>query len=105
MSVRIKKVEYLGDYKLRLYFSDKVVKNVDLEQFLSGAKNLLLPLLDKEFFKKVKCDGTTVVWPNGVDLCPDVLYDMGISENIKKQNQAKVSIQRRKVKLKTTDQK
>lgn len=27
--------------------------------------------------KKVKCDYETIVWPNGVDICPDVLYKEG----------------------------
>jgi hypothetical protein len=28
---------------------------------------------DPSFFAKVRADGGTVVWPNGADLCPDVL--------------------------------
>lgn len=73
-------MEYLGEYKLRLYFHNKKVKIVDLEEMVKKGKNLFLPLLDPEYFKLVKCDGTTVCWPNGVDLCPDVLYKMGIQE-------------------------
>ncbi len=41
------------------------------------AKNMLLSLKNIDYFKKVKCDGITISWPNGVDLCPDVLYKMG----------------------------
>jgi len=35
-----------------------------------------LPLQDMDFFTKVKVDLEigTLVWPNEVDLCPDVLY-------------------------------
>lgn len=73
----VKKVEYLEGYKLRLHFNNRVVKVVDLENMLKKAKNMLLPLVDIEYFKTVKCDGTTICWPNGVDLCPDVLYAMG----------------------------
>ena len=34
------------------------------------------PLLDPAFFAQVRVDPVlcTVVWPNGADLCPDVLY-------------------------------
>lgn len=77
MSHRIKKVEYLDGYRLRLHFEDKKVKIVDLANMLKKAKNMLLPLVDIDYFKKVQCDGITVVWPNGIDLCPDVLYRTG----------------------------
>lgn len=73
----IKKVEYLEEYKLKLHFNDKSVRIVNLVNVLRDAKNLFLPLKDVDYFKQVKCDGTTICWPNGVDLCPDVLYKMG----------------------------
>jgi len=76
----IKKVEYIEGYKLKLQFNDKRIKIVDLENMLENAKNMLLPLKNINYFKKVKCDGSTIVWPNGVDFCPDVLYK--ISKNI-----------------------
>ena len=73
----IKKVEYLEDYKLKLRFDDKHVKTVNLNGMLKNAKNMFTPLANITYFKKVQCDGTTIFWPNGVDLCPDVLYNMG----------------------------
>jgi hypothetical protein len=73
----IKKVKYLEDYKLELHFDDRSVKFVDLENMLKKAKNMFLPLKNIEYFKQVRCDGITINWPNGVDLCPDVLYKMG----------------------------
>ncbi|MES2274131.1 MAG: DUF2442 domain-containing protein [Chlamydiota bacterium] len=75
----VKKLEYLEGYKLKLRFDDGTIKIVDLENMLKKAKNMLLPLVDLEYFSQVKCDGTTIYWPNGVDLCPDVLYKMGES--------------------------
>ena len=73
----VKKVEYVDGYRLRLHFNDRKVKIVDLENMIKKVKNMFLPLVDIEYFKLVKCDGTTICWPNGVDLCPDVLYAMG----------------------------
>jgi uncharacterized protein YnzC (UPF0291/DUF896 family) len=73
----VKKVEYIEGYKLKLFFNDDKVKIVDYEDKLKEAKNMFLLLKDIEYFKKVKADGTTIVWPNGLDLCPDVLYEMG----------------------------
>ena len=72
----IKKVKYLERYKLELYFTNGKIKIFDMEDRLRNAKNMFLPLKDIEFFKKVKCEYGTIVWPNGVDLCPDVLYKM-----------------------------
>ncbi|MBA3816925.1 MAG: DUF2442 domain-containing protein [Parachlamydiaceae bacterium] len=73
----IKRVEYIEDYKLKLSFDDGKVKIVDLAERLKAAKNMFLPLLNVDYFKEVKSDGTTIVWPNGLDLCPDALYDIG----------------------------
>ena len=84
----VKKVEYVEGYKLKLYFDDRSIKVVDLKEMLKDAKNLFVPLVDLEYFKKVKCDGTTIYWPNGVDLCPDVLYRIGIKLRAKKRSKS-----------------
>ena len=73
----VEKVEYIEGYKLKLFFNDKKVKIIDFKDRLKEAKNMFLPLKDIQYFKKVKADGTTIVWPNGLDLCPDVLYETG----------------------------
>jgi len=75
----VKKVRYLEGYKLYLTFNDRKIKIVDLSSILKNAKNMLLALVEIDYFKQVACDGTTIYWPNGVDLCPDVLYSMGKS--------------------------
>ena len=77
----VKKVEYVEGYKLKLFFNDRCVKIVNLENMIKNTKNMFTPLLDLDYFKKVECDGITICWPNGVDLCPDVLYRIG--KNIK----------------------
>ena len=100
----IKKVEYIEEYKLKLHFDDKSVRIVNLESMLKNAKNMFVPLLDINYFKQVECDGTTICWPNGVDLCPDVLYKLGeIIKPVKsKPNRSKsISSSRKKSKVKT----
>ena len=77
---KIRKVKHLEDYRLELHFDDRCIKVVDLEKILKKAKNMFLPLKNIDYFKQVRCDGITINWPNGVDLCPDVLYSMGKSE-------------------------
>ncbi len=75
--MRVKKAEYVKDYKIKMVFSDGAVKVVDFKPFLKNAKGLFLPLLDVKYFKHFSLDDTTVCWPNEVDFCPDVLYEIG----------------------------
>lgn len=77
--MRIKELEYLRKYKLKLIFSDNKAKIVDLEDMLANAKGIFLPLKDIEYFKKVAIDDCqlSICWPNGADICPDVLYSIG----------------------------
>lgn len=93
----ITKVEYLNSFKLILTFNDKKRKTVDLKKYASeGPETVFYPFRDLEFFTSVKVDQHTgtIVWPNGVDLCPDVLYKIGIE--VKKET--KKVPQKRKVK-------
>lgn len=94
--MRVKKVEYVNGYKLKLLFSDKKTKIVDIEPIINKSKGLFHPLLDKEYFKKVSLDDDqyplSICWPNGVDICPDVLYEIGVE--VKKSVQ-KISRKRR----------
>ena len=59
---------------------------------------MLAPLADIDYFKKVKCDSISIYWPNGVDLCPDVLYKMGkdTKQSTSKHTRSLRSIKRRK---------
>ena len=75
--MRVKKAKYVKDYKVELVFSDGAVKVVDFKPFLKNAKNLFVPLLDLDYFKSFSVDDSTICWPNEVDFCPDVLYDVG----------------------------
>jgi uncharacterized protein YnzC (UPF0291/DUF896 family) len=93
--MRVKKAEYIEGYKIKLQFNDNKVKIVDLEKELKGA--MFKPLKDIDYFKKVSVDqdAITIVWPNGVDFNPDVLYEIGIEV---KEKPRKVSA-RRKTKI------
>lgn len=77
VNIKIKKAKYLNDYKIELIFSDGVAKVVNFKPFLKNAKNLFVPLLDLNYFKSFSVDDTTIRWPNEVDFCPDVLYEVG----------------------------
>ena len=81
---KVKKVEWLGEYKLRLQFNDGKIKIVDLSEDMKKAKNLFLDLVNVDYFKQVECDGFSICWPNGIDYCPDLLYKMRVTQNTKK---------------------
>jgi hypothetical protein len=79
--MRITHVEYVSGYQLKLTFSNKETKIVDLAEKMKHAKGVFVPLKDVEFFKQVVIDDCqlSICWPNGADICPDVLYEMGRS--------------------------
>jgi hypothetical protein len=65
----------LEGYRLRVRFEDGAEGIVDLAPNLTF-RGIFAPLQDLDFFRQVKVDPDlgTVVWPNGADLDPDVLY-------------------------------
>jgi len=77
--MRIIKVDYISEYKLKIQFSDRKIKIVDLEEMVEKSKGIFLPLKKLDYFKKVALDDCklSICWPNGADICPDVLYNMG----------------------------
>lgn len=84
--MRVRNAKYVKDYKIKIIFNNGVVKIVDFKPLLKDAKNLFTPLLNVEYFKSFSVDDTTICWPNEVDFCPDVLYEIGkdIKETAKK---------------------
>lgn len=102
MLQRVKKVEYLRDYKLKIFFKGAKIKIVDLEQILRKSKGMFLELLDIDYFKKVECDGFSITWPNGIDFCPDLLYQIGknIEPTTKKRKNSRTLKTRKRSKVK-----
>ncbi len=74
--VRIRTVKPLPGYRLELGLTDGRTVERDVSRFLCGP--LFGPLRDPSVFTQVRVDRGTVVWPNGADLCPDVLIWGGI---------------------------
>jgi hypothetical protein len=76
MFPRVTEVRHVRDYVLELTFSDGAKGEVDLKSRIVGQGGVFAPLEDPNEFRRVRVDpeAGTIVWPNGVDLCPDVLY-------------------------------
>lgn len=68
-------VAVLGEHVLRLLFSDGTVGDVDFSS--ERWTGVLEPLNDPRYFAQVEVDGEagTVVWPDGIDLAPEPLYE------------------------------
>jgi len=73
--VRIHTAKPLQDYTVQLEFTDGTIKDVTLAPFLRG------PIFDEmrnhiEVFRSFQVDPRmgTIVWENGADIDPDVLY-------------------------------
>ena len=71
--IRIVAVEALDGHAVRVRFSDGVERDLDLGPMLTDG--VLLGLRDPDVFTAVRVDPVagTLVWPNDVDLDPDVL--------------------------------
>ena len=76
MFPRVSGVRHLKDYELEISFSDGTVANLDFRRRIVGRGGPFESLQDVESFAQVAVDeeAGTVVWPNGVDFCPNVLY-------------------------------
>jgi hypothetical protein len=68
-------VEALEPYRLRMTFEDGVTGEVDLT-VLVPFEGVFAPLRDPDRFRAVAVapEAGTIVWPDGADLDPDVLY-------------------------------
>ena len=73
--IRIRSASALTGYRLRLGFTDGTERVVDVERYLRGP--VFQPIrAERAMFEAVSVDPDlgTVVWPNGADIDPDVLY-------------------------------
>jgi len=65
------------DYVLKIIFDNGDIRLFDVKPYIRG--EWYGKLADRQYFRAVKTDGFTVVWPDGQDLCPDEIYDLGIT--------------------------
>ena len=84
MFPRVAGVRHLKAYELEVSFSDGTVANLDLRGRIAGRAGVFEPLQSVHFFAQVSVDreAGTLVWPNGVDFCPDVLYAEATGKDI-----------------------
>jgi len=70
----------LENYRLLLHFDNGKSGIMDVLPAIKG--DFYGELADKEYFKTVFCDGFSVAWKNGQDLCPDDVYYLSVKEDV-----------------------
>ena len=72
--VWVVEAQALPNYRLRLRFSDEVVGEVDLSEFVANdARPIVRELRDLTEFAAICVESDTVAWQNGSDLAPEYL--------------------------------
>ncbi len=66
-------VKPLENYILLIEFDNGEEKKFDVKPYLDS--KAFFELKNKELFKTVKIGGLSVEWANGLDICPDELYN------------------------------
>ena len=75
--VRIREAKPLEGHRVQLTLTDGRVIERDLGPMLTGPVFSEIRS-DQERFRQMLIVGGTLVWPNGADLCPDVLIWGGL---------------------------
>ena len=73
MRPQLKTVEPLKDYKLVLRYSNGESRIYDVSELFNNPLNCTLK--DIAMFETVKIVGCGIEWSNGIDICPDELYN------------------------------
>ena len=71
------KVLPLENYHLYIEYDDGKIINFDMNKLLNHP--LFKPLKDKSLFDLVQINGSSISWPNDIDVCADSLYDSEVT--------------------------
>jgi len=67
-------MRYNGDFRIAFTYEDGLVGELDFKSHVEALKGPVAePLGDESFFGQAFIDHGVVTWPNGFDICPDVL--------------------------------
>jgi hypothetical protein len=73
---RVNFVSHRQKYILEIGFTDGKTFSLDFEPMVLNSKDdLTKPLARPEVFQQASCNGLTVEWPTGLDICPDGLRE------------------------------
>jgi len=67
--ISIIKADYVGEYKIKFIFSDRLERLIDFSNFLISAKNpMTKKYLDKQLFEKFSIHYGDIIW-NDYEMC------------------------------------
>jgi lipopolysaccharide biosynthesis glycosyltransferase len=78
----VKEIKDVNNYELVLLFNNNEIRKINFEpklkEWTTSPQSKFGQLLNLNIFNTVKLDEEmeTIVWGNGIDLCPNVLYEM-----------------------------
>jgi hypothetical protein len=79
MNPRVIKVKPVEDFKLELTFSNEEKRVFDVTPYLNTGR--FTELKSDAMFASVICVLGSIQWQNGLDLCPDTLYEESVPYN------------------------
>ena len=79
---KLQEASYAGDYRVHVRYANALEADVDLSDLLDHV--FYAPLKDKKVFAQVKVDEETpvLVWPNDIDLAPELLHERAMQAAI-----------------------
>jgi hypothetical protein len=88
--VRVKKLKRLGDWRLKLWFSDGRAGEWDFSDLATRETGPMVePFKDPAYFDRVFLEFGALTWPNGYDWAPDALHaDMAAAGVLKVESAA-----------------
>jgi hypothetical protein len=87
--VRIRKLQRLGPWRLKLWFSDGRAGEWDFSDLARRGTPVTLPFEDPAYFDRVFLEFGGLTWPNGYDWAPDALHaDMNAAGVLKVESAA-----------------
>lgn len=72
MNPRVKEVTPLADYQLKITFTNGETGIYNCRPLLNFG--VFKELKDEVYFRQVRAEGGTVIWPHEQDICPDTVY-------------------------------
>ena len=75
MMIEVREAHHLGDYRLRVEFSDDTVGERDFAFLARETGPMVDPLRDPAYFARVFVENGVLTWPNGFDLDPIALHE------------------------------
>ena len=74
MRPALKTLRANGEFRLALAYDDGLATELDFQAWLAALHGPMIePLRSERFFAQAFIDHGVLTWPNGFDVCPDVL--------------------------------